>query len=673
MTMTRIGRSMTRTATLIPALGLLLAACGDDGGGGAPDGTDDAGDILLEAGDVTDVDAAGCIDLDFDLHGIGCPAGLDCDDTDPAHFEDCEECLSSYPPAGCGCPFAGLTEACYDGPPGTAGVGRCQVGTRLCDTTRHLVADCVGQVLPADEEICGDGVDNNCNRIGDEEAAGPCGDCDTTCRTSGDIEPAPGDIGSWGLDESPGGVGVVLGVDDVEAAFVWVPNTAEGSVSKLDIETGAEVARYRVGQTGSANDAPSRTAVDGIGNVFVATMANVSATMNQGAVTKIAGDRGHCIDRNRSGFIETSTGSTRLPLGSDECVLWTAPVCDPGGVPRAVAVTGEAGGPGTPWVGCFNEMTVHRLDPATGAVVSTIDLEVNPFGAARAPDGWIWISGRAPAPGYLQRFHAPSEGLDPRVGVPGECDPYGIATDSTGRVWIGGTGGHVCRYDPAAETWGVYPVPRGNAPGVAVDPDGNAWAITFDGAGVALAMFPADDVSPMVTYNIPGASPYGIAADEFGYVWTVNQGSDSVTRFTRATAETAGFGAGRAPLAYTDFTGIRRTIVATTGLWVQDFQRCDTTPSDRWGRLTWEVDTPASSAVDITARSAAVPEDLATAPAVVLATIPPSASYVDIESAFSTAGVAAAAHLRLEITLTAGSAGESPVVRTVEVRWHCGE
>ena len=42
-----------------------------------------------DGGDRGDVpDGATCVDLDGDGHGIGCAAGLDCDDTAPAHFED---------------------------------------------------------------------------------------------------------------------------------------------------------------------------------------------------------------------------------------------------------------------------------------------------------------------------------------------------------------------------------------------------------------------------------------------------------------------------------------------------------------------------------------------------------------------------------------------------------
>jgi len=52
-----------------------------------------------------------------------------------------------------------LTRACYDGPPGSSGVGLCHGGFATCGNGRF--GACVGQVLPA-AEIC-DTFDNNCD------------------------------------------------------------------------------------------------------------------------------------------------------------------------------------------------------------------------------------------------------------------------------------------------------------------------------------------------------------------------------------------------------------------------------------------------------------------------------------------------------------------------------
>ncbi|MBI5488465.1 MAG: hypothetical protein HY905_14120 [Deltaproteobacteria bacterium] len=665
------------------------AAC-DGNGGSTPDVIDDGGGEADELSEVPDVpeatdtpdvtdeldvpDGEGgvCVDVDLDGHGENCAAGSDCDDADPLHFEDCATCATAHQP-GCLCaPWD--TPACYEGPPGTAGVGQCVAGTRPCVGT-HLSYECTGQTLPAPAEICGDSIDNDCNGLGDEEAAGPCHDCDSTCNTSGTVVPDPEDPGSTGIGGNPAGPGIVLGVEDIHAAFVWVPNTEEGSVSKLEIATGTELGRYRVGQTGTNNDAPSRTAVDGFGDMYVAGQADVSSVMNQGSVTKIAGDVSHCVDRNVSGTIDTSVGATRLPLGTDECVLWRVPVGDPGAVPRALAVhVAAAGTAGSPWVGTWNEQRFYRLDPRNGSVADTVDVEVKPFGAVAAPGDWIWISGREPAPAGIQRFSAATGGLDPVVVAPSECDAYGIAVDAEGRVYLGGTGSTVCRYDPADGSWLTITLPRPNATGVAVSPTDVVWAVSHDATAVSLSQFPASDPTAIVSTDVPGDAAWAVAADGFGYVWTVNHDSATVTRFNAGTSETAQFDVGRGPVAYSDFVGVERTIVATSGGWYANFERCDVADEDRWGEVRWAISTPADSSVTLSASSAATAADLETAVPVVLATIPPAtATSADLEAALAAAAIPSNAHLRITAALTAGTGGESPVVSGIEVRWHCAE
>ena len=57
----------------------------------------------------------------------------------------------------------GDTRACYDGPPGTEGVGTCKPGTQTC-VNGAWTTSCVGEVLPT-QEVCNDFQDHNCNGI----------------------------------------------------------------------------------------------------------------------------------------------------------------------------------------------------------------------------------------------------------------------------------------------------------------------------------------------------------------------------------------------------------------------------------------------------------------------------------------------------------------------------
>jgi cysteine-rich repeat protein len=90
----------------------------------------------------------------------------------------------------------GLTQSCYGGPSGTAGVGACRAGTQTC--TAGAYGACAGEVRPS-TEVC-DNVDNNCNGATDESLTrscytGPSGTSGVgTCRPGTQTCSA----GSWG-------------------------------------------------------------------------------------------------------------------------------------------------------------------------------------------------------------------------------------------------------------------------------------------------------------------------------------------------------------------------------------------------------------------------------------------------------------------------------------------
>jgi subtilisin-like proprotein convertase family protein len=62
---------------------------------------------------------------------------------------------------GCFC-APGAAAACYDGPPGTEGVGVCRAGTHICNAEGSAFGPCVGAITPT-PEVCGDGLDNDCD------------------------------------------------------------------------------------------------------------------------------------------------------------------------------------------------------------------------------------------------------------------------------------------------------------------------------------------------------------------------------------------------------------------------------------------------------------------------------------------------------------------------------
>jgi len=199
------------------------------------------------------------------------------------------------------------------------------------------------------------------------------------------------------------------GAGDSTASFsiIWIANSPEGTVSKIDTATAVELARYRSGP-GSAD--PSRTSVNLAGDVAVSN--------RRGSVTKIAGSTAACVDGDGDGEIRTSSGPTDvLPWGEDECVLWhvdtgfDATVAGSTGGPRATAWTAGTLDEETCriegadlWVSWRNQpassATIRRLDGDDGTTIGEVVIEAwpdnwghGPYGGAADKDGNLWALG----------------------------------------------------------------------------------------------------------------------------------------------------------------------------------------------------------------------------------------------------------------------------------------
>ncbi|HUU00362.1 MAG TPA: putative metal-binding motif-containing protein [Myxococcota bacterium] len=147
-----------------------------------PESTEICGNDKDDDCDALTDEGCGCTDQDGDTFGDGCAAGPDCDDHDPdIHPEAAETCgndkdddCDALTDEGCDVCTDGEKRECYDGPPVTEDVGLCQGGFQTC--TAGAWGTCDGQVLPAPEEDCSDGFDNDCDghRDGVDLDCGPC-------------------------------------------------------------------------------------------------------------------------------------------------------------------------------------------------------------------------------------------------------------------------------------------------------------------------------------------------------------------------------------------------------------------------------------------------------------------------------------------------------------------
>ena len=357
------------------------------------------------------------------------------------------------------------------------------------------------------------------------------------------VEPSTG--GSTTDDSTTGDPCAGEGMGGVfDFSYLWVANTDQGSISKVNTMTMVEEARYFADSSQSGGASPSRTSVS-IDGRFV-----VVSNRGTGWVTKVAANVADCVDKNGNGMIETSQNKDDLrPWGADECVLWSTQVNTPfsgGAGPRATAWD-----PGTyndqtckyegqkVWIGWLKgpgQAVMGRLNGETGAIEAQVDLPgwpltadgINgyaPYGAAVDAQGYVWTT--AVFSGLAYR-------IDPVTlevkswNSPNGDNHYGMTVDGKGRVWFanyGGTHGSISVFDPATETWSVVQGAGGSLyRGIAVDPSGNVWVANNGGANPCGVMqVSADTLTVVKFHTFPQCgTPVGMSIDVDNKVWMVD-------------------------------------------------------------------------------------------------------------------------------------------------------
>ncbi len=202
------------------------------------DGVDDDCDGLVDegcdevCGDGLDNDGNGLVDEGCPLGVEICGDGLD-NDGDGVVDDGCPEICGDgldndgdgVVDDGCVCE-AGSVAACYDGPVGTVGVGACHGGTQVCNATGTGYDACDGDVVPG-AEVCGDGLDNDCDGVVDDGCPEICGDGLDNDR-DGVVDVGCPEICGDGLDNDGDGVvddGCVCAPGSVGACYGGPPGT----------------------------------------------------------------------------------------------------------------------------------------------------------------------------------------------------------------------------------------------------------------------------------------------------------------------------------------------------------------------------------------------------------------------------------------------------------------
>ncbi len=344
-------------------------------------------------------------------------------------------------------------------------------------------------------------------------------------------------------------------------SYIWISNSSQNTVSKINTKTAIEEGRYQV-----VGGSPSRTSVNLEGDVAV-------SSRDPGGVTKIAAKKENCVDKNGDGMITTSNGPNNvLPLGQDECVLWTKTIPSAGYVygPRATAWDSGVQDPDTCeysaprlWIGWMDQQSMAHFERIDGATGNTLDKVDYPWtGASHSPyGGAVDKAGNFYATGLNQ---APTIKIDAvtlqltNLGNPNGCK-YGMTLDSNGDIWAGACFGEgVYHWDHNTNLWTTLPNSGGTrVNGIMADADGNVW-----GAGSSNCRLVHIDVQSKTYVNnnipLPGcANPWGVSIDFEGYVWVVDMSASRAFKVDPMTYQTVATVSGLVgPYTYSDMTGV---------------------------------------------------------------------------------------------------------------------
>jgi streptogramin lyase len=497
-----------------------------------------------------------------------------------------------------------------------------------------------------------------------------CGGCDPRCfrvhssPTGRDLTDATSDRVRFDLDRN----GLVLGGKTLEARFSFIANDEEGTISKLDQVTGNEVGRYRVGSH------PSAIAVDWVGNGFVVMTGEPVET-----VSMIAGNRSICVDRNRNHRIDSTSGSTVLPRGADECLIWTSSEAA-GACPRAVAIDQR----NRVWVGGWCTRQFHVLAAEDGSLIRTVPVSASVYDAAIGRDGTLWYSGRSHS--VIQSIDTETFEVGPTIRPSCGGDLEGITVDGENRVWI------VCahqpcraaRYDPRDGTWlniCDIPFPRA-ARDVAFDHNGDVWisahASWTGNTGPSFGYhYEASTGALLDEAPIPGCDgANGISASFDLRIWFVCRGSWSVDVLDPEDGATTHAMVGAFPSTYGDFIGMQTAAIQSRrGSYKRVYDSalaCDTDETVRWEQLYFQAVTPYETEVSFTARTSDSHRNLRRADDVLLGTQPGDTSPVDVSGILAAEGVPnGQRYFEVEVVLQSLDGSTSPVFRNMDMVFYC--
>lgn len=345
------------------------------------------------------------------------------------------------------------------------------------------------------------------------------------------------------------------GTNEDEWSYIWVANSSEGTISKVNTVTLVEEGRYRTRSDNAGS--PSRTSVNLTGDVAVANRS--------GGVTKVVALHGNC-DEMTNGVpgLQTSTGKLDvLAWGQDDCVAWHTP--SPGfNNQRPIAWTSGFLNQNTcavedqfVWTTVSNHsqggsLHVYRLDGTDGSIESDIPIPqigsgyFMAYGGAVDSENDFWFVTYDTS----QLVEVDYDNLTVQIyPVDLQC-PYGFTVDSLDRPWVGDFCSGSGFFDPQTQQWTTLPNILGY--GLQEDDEQVMWLATFSPPGLrGIDIMTHQEVGWIM---LPTNSSRGVSVDWEGYVWFVDMQTSAWKVDTDAGTWDVYNGL-NGPYTYSDMTG----------------------------------------------------------------------------------------------------------------------
>jgi DNA-binding beta-propeller fold protein YncE len=354
-------------------------------------------------------------------------------------------------------------------------------------------------------------------------------------------------------------------VPSVSAQYIYVANAGEDTVSKIDINTNTEVARYATWfTTGSPNHvvhpnnpgagpAPSRLLQDPAGNLYV--LNRFFSPPHLPVLLKIAPTGG-------IPGVTTSNGSIALPItdtlptnnqmdpgeATDVRIKWAKEIgtgADVGALGRALCMDTS----GVLWVGMYQTERYYKVDPATGNMLAPLTgiptPGHKPYGCQVDAKGKLWsVDARktlAQIDNATNQVTIHNHGSPTDFGTNYSLSLFNSCDATPGKVYLSHRPGKTyIAYDPLTSSFSAAPlgIPQLNSIAIAVDRNANIVSGQHTTTGRIIKTSPTGAVLwdtntlPAGPAVLPATDVHGIIIDAQDDIWVVYLGQDQVVKYS---------------------------------------------------------------------------------------------------------------------------------------------